>query len=224
MAATDLVSLAELNSALQEPSDSGIQDERKNAIITQVSAEIEDAVLHRQIVKRGALTEYHTAPECERELYLSEYPLCSGATVTIHEDPAWESKALASRYGADTLLVENTDFVVIQLVSEPAPFVILRRLLTDWAEGYRAIKVEVSSQGCGYTNTGAVPAVIKGVCLEVSARVWRDRKNAEIGVTARSDSMGTVTRQLPALLLEEDIRKLLPYARVDFAPTWERAA
>ena len=224
MAATDLVSLAELNSAVQEPSDAGTQDGRKQSLIEQVSAEIEDTVLHRQIVRRGAITEFHTVEEDTREIYLSEYPLVAGATVTIHEDPDWESRAAGDRYGASTLLVLDVDFVVLELKVEPAPFVILRRLLTDWATGRRAIKVEVSANGCGYIDTAAVPKVIKGVCLEVCARVWRDRKSAEIGMTSKTDSTGTITRQLPALLLEEDIRKLLPYARVDFDATWERAA
>lgn len=216
-----LVSVAELNSALQSPS-SATQDPRKEDIINQVSFEIED-VLDRQIVTRGVLTEYHTVRPGARDIYLSEYPRIAGGTITVHEDPSWEN-APASAYGASTLLVENTDYIVIELKDEPAPFVKLYRLNRAWATGRRTIKVDVSTQGLGYTNTAAVPNVIKGVALEVCARVWRDRAKEEIGLVSRTDALGTITRQLPALLLEEDRRKLRPYRRIDFAPTWERAA
>ena len=221
-----LASLAELNSAVQEATDSptpGTQDGRKEDILNQVSIEIENH-LDRQVVTRGALTEYHSPRDYRRVLYLSQYPLVGAtSTISVREDPNWEA-APASAYGASTLLVENVDYYVIKLTEEPAPFVKLYRLGKYWAVGYRRIKVDVSSSGCGYANTAGVPTGIKGVCLEVAARVWRDRKNAEIGVVSRQDSTGTITRQLPALLLEEDKRKLAPYRRLDFAPTWERAA
>lgn len=227
LSAFSLASLAEFNGALQESAqtdpDNRPQDDRKEAILNQLLVEIEN-LLDRQIVTRGSLTEFHSLKDGGRRvLYVSQYPLIGATnTITVHEDPNWEA-APASAYGASALLVENVDYFVIKLAEEPAPYVKLYRLGRAWATGYRRIKVAASS-GCGYANTAAVPTAIKGVCLEVAARAWRDRSKGEIGLLSRTDGMGTITRQLPALLLEEDKRKLRPYRREDLAPTWERAA
>jgi hypothetical protein len=214
-----LVSLSELLGALQQPGDTlGPQDNRRERIINQVSEEIE-SYLGRQLVTRGNLTEFHTLPSARQEIRLGEFPATS--VVSVHEDSYWEGKAYADWYGASTLLTANTHYLILTNAREPGAGTRLYRLNSTWPMGRRAIKVVYTA---GYANTAAVPAVIKGVCLEVCARIWRDQAQSQHGITSVTDATGTITRMLPALLLEEDRRKLFAYSNLEVAPTWERAA
>lgn len=223
LAATALVSLKEFNNGIVKGSDGGKTDERKWRVLERVSLEIE-GYLDREIVTRGPLVEYHTVPPCTSEIYLSQCPLVDDddQEITVFEDPGWQGKAHGSWYEASTALTENEDFLVIRL-PEPAPFVKLLRIGRNWATGRRAIKVAVA-EGLGYADTASVPGPIKAVALEFAQLVWRDQSRGEAGVQTVTDQMGTVTRHLPAILTAEMQRRLMPYRRIDFAPTWERDA
>jgi hypothetical protein len=225
LASTDIVSLEEFNDFLGKDSNDDA-DKRKIRLLNQLSVETEN-FLRRLLVTRGAQTEYHTVPTDTREIRLSEYPLIGAAsTVTVYEDTNWESKAAANWYSSDTQLTLNVDYRVMK-DPEPLSFCRLYRIGTCWATGEKAIKVVVSSTGCGYATTALVPQPVKAVVLDAGRRIWTLANQGDPTALSWTDQMGTTTRPLPGLLLqnEKDRLEAQGYRRpYDFAPTWERDA
>lgn len=218
-----LISLEELNAALIENADSGENDESKIRIINEISFQIE-AILGRQIVTRGSLTEYHSPLYDQDEIELNEWPVIS--VTTVHEDMGWASVALASRYPASTLLTNDTDYIKILPAGDPEYRRIgkLLRLNRCWAIGRRAVRVVYAA---GYLTTAAVHIGIKAVTIKACKRIWLAQKSRTDLIASQSDSQGSYTRMLPAVLLDGERRDLAEqgFGRPPFVPiTGERDA
>ncbi len=149
----------------------------ENALNT--ASEIVEGYLRRQIVTRGALTEYHTFQTTESELLLLEWPIL---TVTnVYED---ETRAYS------TALSVNSDY----LVSKPRGILIriggANSGLEPWEIGFRAIKIEYTA---GYAIAD-VPWDIKDAVLWTAAHLYQESKRKGWDVNTQTDGLGTVTR------------------------------
>src|SRR5512139_4133366 len=102
--------------------------------------------LHRQIVSRGALTEYHTFDRNTPELYLLDWP---SITVTS----VWEDTTRAYA----TPLTANTDYIVSQPSGRLIRIAGVNGTTKNWVQGFRAVKVAYSA---GYAQAD-VPADLK---------------------------------------------------------------
>ena len=171
-------------------------------------------------------TEYHTPKLPDYSiLYPREWPLQN--VLTVHED--------ASRvYGADTLLVADTDYLVskgehvIARLSTGtvslsgyvfgswggAAVVYPRR---SWVPSWRATKVIGSA---GYFGVANVPTDIKDATLRLAARIYQEITNKRQDVMSLSDGLGNVTRFGPAALTDPLRRQL--YSHRLFHATAER--
>lgn len=208
-----LVSLTETKEHLGVPGTQ--KDTALEGIIDRISAEIEQ-FLRRQIVTRGALTEYHTLQAqgslVERSVIRTlERPIISITTVC-------EDTATPRTYGASTELVAGTGYELVK------PKGLIRRIdgagtLKCWATGHRAIRVVYTA---GYATTAVVPANIKAVALRYAALVWGEEKRGDFGVSGASDQLGNYTRFAPAQLTPEMKSALLPEARRSFWESGER--
>lgn len=170
------------------------KDAQLEDVLNRVSDEIE-SFLGRQIVSRGALTEYHTmqaqgSPVETPDLRTLEWPLIT--VTSVHEDTS-----TPRTYGAGALLVAGTGYEVVK------PRGLIRRLdggagmRRTWATGHRAVKVVYTA---GYADTASVPARIKSVALRYAALVWDETKRQAFGVSGASDTLGNYTRFAPAQL------------------------
>lgn len=150
-----------------------------------------------------AYTEYHTLERCTRDLFLLDWPVVDPDAVVIHEDSSWESREVADRYGADTLLEAGVDYIVSASSGK------IVRVGATWATGWRAIKVQYTA---GYALAD-VPGRIKRVAKELVARMRRDDVDRWQGVAARTDGTGTTTRMLPSELTTMDEKSLNEFRR-----------
>jgi hypothetical protein len=213
LSAYALVSLAELKDFIGaggNAKDSTLED-----VINRVSDEVE-AFLDRQVVTRGALTEYHTlrtsgAPVETNELWTLERPIIT--VTTVHEDTGYPRT-----YGAAYLLAEGTGYEVIK------PKGLIRWISSlgmpwDWSTGHRAIKVIYSG---GYANTAGVPTRIKAVVLRYAALIWSEQKRGDFGISGAADSLGNYTRFLAAQMTDDMKAALEPERRWGFWESGER--
>ena len=97
MATNDLISF---DDAVEWFDDGDLTNKRDlaEAVITGSSAIIED-YLHRELVTRGTITEYHWLERASHELYLSSYPLIT--VTSVHEDATrdvWGGRAADGGY------------------------------------------------------------------------------------------------------------------------------
>ena len=153
------------------------------------SAEVE-RYLDRQVVTRGALTEYHTPAADPTLLFLAQLPII---TITTVVEGYWSDGA----YVVSKTLVAGTDYVartaegVLVRLSGGSP--------TSWPTQYEGTRVVYSA---GYATTAAVPDHIRRHALSLTARYYLERQNGLTGVQSRTDGLGTVSRFLPAELLK----------------------
>lgn len=210
-----LISLAELKEHVGAPGTG--KDTALEGIVDRVSDEIERH-LRRQIVTRGALTEYHTLLAQGSEVVRSEIRTLEWPIITVtsvHEDTA-----TPRTYGAAALLVENTGYEVVK------PKGLIRRIdglgtLKNWSTGHRAVKVVYSA---GYATTATVPATLKSVALRYAALLWGEEKRGDFGISGASDQLGNYTRFAAAQLTPEMKAALAPEARRSFWESGERDA
>ena len=175
-----LIPLADLRDEVKVASG---KDDLLNACINR-STEVIELFLRRRIVKRGALTEYHTVDRRDGHmLQLRHYPVDS--VTSVHED-------YDRVYGASALLTVNVDFLLwaasgklerIEVASSGA----IQRLNWEWGE--RAIKV-VYEPGVLQAN---VPWNIQDVCRRHAAVLYFAHQRRMHGVTTRQDETGNFT-------------------------------
>lgn len=178
-------------------------------IIDQSSALIEE-YLGREIITRGNLTDYHTFDSSSHDLFTYQWPIIT--VTTVHEDSNRE-------YGADELLTENTDYLVVKPKGKIIRTVSATSGRQNWLRGFKAVKVVYSA---GYADRDAVPLVIKDVCSRHVASVFRQitRKTEELARV--SDDMGSFARFGPALLTSGMKQDLHPFKRIEFSRTAEQ--
>lgn len=174
------------------------QDPVLEECIGEASQMVESA-WGRHILTRGSLTEEH--PRVPRifggdfgeELYTNEWPI--GAVTSVHEDSA-------RAFGASTLLVANTDYIV----SAPAGKLIRTSssMPSAWAYSWRAVKVVYTGgyRQPGQTTAGFedVPPGIMAVFYELLHWMYRARDRREVGLTQATDGMGTRTFAGPPMI------------------------
>jgi hypothetical protein len=121
-------------------------------------------------LKQRTLTEYYDG-DGTITLFLYERP---AASVQLYLD-------VSRTWTSDTLLTENTDFVVYSDVSK---IVLITRVLPVWPQ---SVKVTYSG---GFST---IPADLEGGCLML-ARLWYDRvKNGQLDVMSKNTGAGTVS-------------------------------
>jgi len=184
--------------------------------VANVVSELIEQYLDRQIVTRGALTEYHTMeagglPLHTAILHLREWPVTS--VTSIHESTAWPRV-----YDGTTLLVSGTDYQsnnpsgrVYRFSSAGGRY--------QWAHGFRAIKVIYAA---GVANTAAVPERIKAVARRLGAMMWAEYERGTQGVQSVSDQLGNFTRFGVATLTADMKADLAPERRTTVFETRER--
>jgi Phage gp6-like head-tail connector protein len=209
-----LVSLAELKDHIGAGGNA--KDAQLEEVINRVSDELE-SYLEREIVSRGALTEYHTMQADGLEvltpdLRTLEWPILS--VTSAHEDTTTPRS-----YGSGALLVAGTGYEVVK------PRGLIRRLeggagtTRTWATGHRAVKVVYTA---GYADTAAVPARIRGVALRYAAVVWDEMKRQSFGVSGAADSLGNFTRFAPAQLTNDMKAAVMSERRLTLWDSGER--
>ncbi len=216
-AANALVTVDEVKAYLFPTGGVGTtEDVRLQRIINRASQIIE-AYLGRELIVRKAgtpaadvpIVEYHSVYDERFELYLSEWPLISVASV--YEDTA-------RVYGSDCLLTVNTDYIVSSRTGK------LLRVFdsggaTAWVTGFRTIKVTYTA---GYVNAAALPAHLADAALDLCARMFKEAQRAQWGVSSASDAAGNWTR-FGQERLPEALRDVLdPERRPVGEHTWER--
>lgn len=141
------------------------------------SEEIE-TILGRKIVSRGTITEYHSFWRGQSTLWLDQWPVLGTPAIEIHEDDLHV-------YGADTLLVNGTDYVVDEESGS------VKRLDSGysqvWLWGRESIRVVYAG---GYTQA-TVPADLKRVAAELFAMQWNEKYNRRVNISSVSDSLGS---------------------------------
>ena len=168
-------------------------------LINRITAALE-SWLDRVIVSRGTdLTEFHTMGRLRRpvsELYTLEWPIIS--VTSVHED---EARA----YGADKLLVENTDYIVnkpegklIRVAGSDQPS-------TTWGMSFR--EYQVLYQG-GYSAVADVPDDLQGVAAELVVGKFREITKHHHNLSGVVDDVGNLTR-FGAAALSKDQRIVL---------------
>jgi hypothetical protein len=194
---------------------SGIgQDENIAGALNRASDVIEQ-YLDRLLVKReDDRTEYHTMTAggldiCTDKLWTMEYPIIS--VVSIHEDTAWPRT-----YGASSLLVEGTDYIVLKSKG------LIRRIGSggsrNWATGLRAIRLVYEP---GFDGVAAVPERFKLVALRFAALIFREKERRSQGVLTESEPTGQYARFGPATLTDDMKADLYPERRLEFSRTGE---
>jgi hypothetical protein len=204
-----LVSVEELRRALSLGGD------EKTALLEEIIHRASDLVeqyLEREIVTRGAVTEYHnpTGLHDVATLWLRNYPI--DTITSVHEDTGWPRT-----YGDSYLLVAGTDY------ASASPN-LLRRMdsggLRAWAPGFRTVKVVYSY---GYENTDAVPDRIKKPTIDLCALMWAEATRGQHGISGASDSIGNWTRFSAAQLTQAMKDELINEKRMVFESTAEFA-
>lgn len=167
--------------------------------------------LGREIVSRGALTEYHTVPfgQIHNTIRTSQYPILT--VTSVHE-----STASPRAYDADSLLTVGTDYVFISATGE------IRRLssseLYPWSPGYRAIKVVYTA---GWAQAD-VPDELRQLCLFGAAAIAKESGLQRWGVSAATDDQGNYQRFI-GYFPPDQLAALDSYAIEKFGRTGEAA-
>lgn len=192
------------------------QDVQLLKAISYASALIE-SFLDRKIPTRGSLTEYHTLEwPCSCDLYLGEFPIIS--VTSVHEDTT-------RTYGAPTLLVVDTDYIV----SKPTGKLVRVQAGAGalyWQSGFRPVKVIYEA---GYLVPGAttpvgataIPEDLAQVCAEMAATIFQDADRKEWGKVQMSSQDRTITR-VTGYMTDDLKARLSPYQRREFSRTWDR--
>jgi hypothetical protein len=206
--ANDLISFAEA----QDWIDAGSLHKKRDlveSIIWGASQVIED-YLGRNLVTRGAITEYHWLKSAEWELYLSQFPTIT--VTSVHED--------SSRgYGASYLLTADTDYVVDSATGRLIRTSSATSGTTSWMTGFEAVKVVYTA---GYATTASIPAAIKDVCKRHVREIYSEVTRKLGGISDVSDAMGTIKRYGPPMLTSGMRRDLFKYRQLEFSHTWTR--
>lgn len=135
-----------------------------------------EAILDRQIVTRGTITEYHSFRRASSDLYVRHFPIIS--VTSIHED---ETRAYTN-----TALVLGTDYVIdydtgkITRISGNAE--------SSWLCGFEAVRIVWTG---GYANQAAVPGDLKRIARELFAMQYREIAGKRQGMSSASDDLGT---------------------------------
>lgn len=208
--ANDLISLAEAETWIDDGTLTGSAKESLAESVITGSSLIIEKFLRRNLVTRGTLTEYHWTKQASHELYLSQFPTIT--VTSVHEDSA-------RGYGADYLLTENTDFVVVTDEGKLIKTSSATTGVTNWYTGFEAIKVIYTA---GYANTAAIDGDIKDVCKRHVREIWSEITRKLGGISNSSDAMGAVTRFGPAMLTSGMRKDLAPHRHLEFGRTWTR--
>ena len=209
VATYSLIDVDEAKIWLDSP-QGGKRDDLLENIIDYCSVEIE-AFLERQIITRGALTEFHTFREYETDLWTHECPVIS--VTSVHEDHSRE-------YGANELLTVNTDYIL------RAPQKVTRTWGAtggerNWQRGLEAVKIIYAA---GYATRAAVPGAIKKVVSDYVASVYRQVTKHLEDTSTLSDVTGSIARFGNALLTSGLKSALSVYARHELSRTYSRSA
>jgi hypothetical protein len=176
-------------------------------VIASASSMIERFLAGRQLVTRGALTEYYSPRGDSSGLYLNQYPIIS--VTSVHE-------TYARTYDATTLLVVDTDYVIE--TDEGALVRVAGATYgpTPWAGGYRAVKAiyvaGYKSPSGGAVGT-ALPADLVAIARRLCARMWKEQERRQWDVSSQSDAAGNFTRFGAATLTDAEKDALMPYMR-----------
>lgn len=226
MAATDLITLAELKEHLAITGAG--QDAPLQTVITEATDEIQRH-LRRQIVTSGTLIEYHTMRVNGRDLMTDELRPLQWPILTVtdlREDLNWPRT-----YGAATILVAGTDYEVVK-----GPRDYLRRLAAgsvavgwNWPSGLKAENLSYGpaprpiklTYTAGYVNTAVVPVRLKLYAKRLAALMWREIDRKIQGVSSQGDALGNYTRFGPAQITDDMADALRDECRLEFYETGE---
>ena len=204
----DLISFEEAQAWFD---DGGLKRELVEPVITGSSAIIE-TYLHRELVTRGTITEYHWLEESTHELYLSSYPII--AVTSVHEDAA-------RGYGASYLLTTGTDFVAVNTEGKLIRTSSATTGIRNWLMAFEGTKVVYTA---GYASTAAIPQTIKDVCKRLVREVYQEITKNLAGLTGATDAMGTISRIGPAMLTSGMKHDLANYRKLEFSNTVVRSS
>lgn len=192
------------------------QDTRLEIAINKASAIVRN-YLGWGVVGQSAITEYHSPRGNTCELRTMDAPI---VTITsVYEDAARE-------YGASTLLVADTDYIVSKATGKLTR--IATRLPFPWMGGFRTVKI-VGSYGYLSQDTiplpvgaSAVPADLVDVTQLIAARLFAADDRRQYDVSSTTDATGTTSRFTAARLTASEQERLGPYRRWDMQQTGER--
>lgn len=182
--------------------------------INSASADIEEWY-GGHLVTRGARTTYYSPREQSAVLLLAQFPIIT--LTSVHE-----CASSPRQYGADELLVSNTDYIA------ESPDGALARLTrldasglpTDWETGWRTVKVIYSA---GYATAAAVPRKFKTWARQLAALRYRETIRGGQGAIQTQDGFGQITR-LPRAQVEKTIRhELMRYSEQRRAAAFEES-
>lgn len=184
------------------------EDELRDAI--NESSAIIRKLCSRQLLYKGTdYIEFHNVLYNEDTIYLRERPI--NTITSVHED-------VQRVYGANTLLVEGTDFEVNVNLGT------LTRVsgsdVTRWERGYRTIRVEYDGGFDDVADDKAnVPEDLKRAALKLALLIIREDDRKMQGVSSVTDSVGSVTR-IAGRIVSEDVLMLLRPYRIRGYTTW----
>ena len=179
-------------------------------VLIEDCSDIIESWLDRQIVTRGALTEYHTFEDSEAELFTLDYPIIS--VTSVHEDTN-------RTYGATALLTVTTQYIVSKPVGKIIRVYSASSGRTAWLTGFRAVKVIYTA---GYADTDSVPRELKDVCKRLVALKFREVERGQQGLSGQADDVGNYTRFGPPELTKGMQAQLRPFKRNEYSWTGER--
>ena len=185
--------------ASQEVRDIGDNDELARRLIVEGSEEME-AILDRQVVTRGTITEHHFFRKSSSELYLRWFPVISISSV--HED--------STRGYTNAPLTEGTDYTVDVEKGK------LTRIIGDspsaWLSGFEAVRVVWVG---GYADQASVPGDLKRLARELFAEKYREITGQRQGLSNVSDGLGSRASYGPAELTSHMMKRLRRHKNYD---------
>lgn len=209
-----LGSVAQLQAKLNTPGTLSAADTLTyEGALQDGTAIVEEALGGRQIVTRGAITEYHTFNDYNlTAFYLGQWPVISITSI---------AESVARDYS--TALVDGTDYICtkrlgkVQRISGSIPML--------WLPGVRVVRAVYAA---GYADRDAVPRVITNIALDQAALLLRANAKAWLGVISVTDGTGTIQRNRQAgRLIDDEVKQLEQYHRRSRSigtPTLERDA
>lgn len=160
--------------------------------------------LGRKLVTRGAITEYHTPstagyPEL---LYLTQFPVILFTSVS---EGYWSAGAFVVSQALTSLThyISDSDAGTLIRISDAGS-------TQPWLSGFETIRVVYTA---GYATTADIPQAIRSVAVSLAARRYAAIKRGNAGAQSFTDALGTVTRFLPAELLQMEQNALLQFRR-----------
>lgn len=183
------------------------QDAVLEGVIGRATSAIE-AVLGRQLVTRGTLTEYHTVEGRTAALVALQFPI---TTITSVQEGIWSGGS----WVPGVTLTAGSGYVADNAAGR------LVKLGAFWQVGVDAVKFVYEA---GFADSTAVPGDIKDVCLKLAGRKYSQiRRGGDFGAQTTTDAMGSVSRFLPSELLREEKEALSPWRSGNYAPTGRAA-